>query len=101
MRIEGYLFVNYEGQSRFSVEIFAHNIGEILDSKRQYDYLWDATMRQRPTLQELNERVDAKAGYTPFIMAVLKKLKYILEANPKARLKEEFEKGYLELICVG
>jgi hypothetical protein len=57
-RIEGYLFVPYRGQHRFSFSV-SHGapetifISDIEKSDPQYDYYWDASMRTRPTLAEL------------------------------------------------
>ena len=59
MRIEGYLFVPYRGQYRFSFAVNKEQeelkISELRESSRDWDYLWDVAMRRAPTLRELVE----------------------------------------------
>jgi hypothetical protein len=59
MRIEGYLFLPYGGQYRFGFEVHQEDnhlrIGQLLESKRVYDYLWDVNLRSAPTLHELTD----------------------------------------------
>lgn len=62
MRIECYLFIQYQDQYRFGLDVFQEKnhfkISDSLESKRAYDHWWDVTMRSRPTLHELIEETD-------------------------------------------
>lgn len=65
MRIEGYLFIPYGGQFRFALTAHIEN-GHCTHkglelSAREHDYLWDKTMRGRPTLHELTDEGDRRS----------------------------------------
>ena len=103
MRIEGYLFVEWRGQQRFGIEMFAHDIGPALKSKQAYDRYWDITTRQRPTLHELTDdySVKIKAEFLPIIHEGLKEFRRIMTISPKGKFKKEFEGGYVEFVNIG
>lgn len=73
MRIEGYMILEWRGQHRFAIEAFERvkkdagyvekiiGFSGLLQSDRKFDYLWDASMRGRPTLHELSDREDDRA----------------------------------------
>jgi hypothetical protein len=75
MRVEGYLFVPHRGQYRFSFPVNEERgqikAGLIAESSRHWDYLWDATMRGRPTLHELTSE-DYSAMRSEFTVPILK-----------------------------
>ena len=57
IHIEGYLFLPFRGQYRFSFELRPQDEGyaftDMALSGQSYDYFFDSTMRARPTLYEL------------------------------------------------
>jgi hypothetical protein len=117
MRIEGYLFVEYGGQFRFAVDAFdaekkikketvkTINFSGLLESKPMHDYLWDITMRQRPTLHELTDVTCdrsrlVKAGFDHSIYERLNRdIQKVLNAPNKPH-RCKLGNGYVEFAYV-
>lgn len=100
MKIEGYLFVPYRGQYRFSFEAFQQGghvrIDEVKESNRAFDYFWDVGMRGRPTLYELVETPHMRKEFERAVINLFKdKLIAILE-NKSTYLKQAISEGYVE-----
>lgn len=117
MRIEGYLFVEYSGQFRFAVDAFETektvkkekvkviNFSGLLESKRMYDFLWDITMRERPTLHELTDKTCdrsrlVKAGFDCSIYERLNRDIQKVLNSPNKPIKCKFGNGYVEFAYV-
>lgn len=117
MRIEGYLHLDFGGQFRFAVDAFevermvkkekvkVLNYSGLLESKRMYDYLWDVSMRSRPTLHELMDRTDersrlVKAGFdTSVYEHLVRNIEKILAA-PNKTIKSKMGNAYVEFAYV-
>lgn len=117
MRIECYLFVEYGGQFRFAVDAFEAeklvkkekikviNFSGLIESKPMYDYLWDVSMRSRPTLHELTDQTChrsrlVKAGFDVSVYEHLNRnIQKILQA-PNKTMKCKLGNGYVEFAYV-
>ena len=104
MKIEGYLFVPYEGQYRFSFEltqIGGHvRYGEIQKSNPTFDHFWDVRLRARPTLYELVTDEPRKAhmlkAYQRPILNLFKDKQIVMLEQNQKYLKCVLGDGYVE-----
>lgn len=99
MRVEGYLVTRYSGQYRFSFAVNEERgqlkVGMIEESSHHWDYLWDITMRGRPTLHELKSesRPAIRSEFTAPIFKAFDQEKFRVQHIRHSPLRHALQNG--------
>lgn len=106
MRLEGYLFIPYRGQYRFSLLVHSdngvHKYGGIAESFKCHDLFWDVRLRTRPTVHELVEPKSSPIlnGWKDAIYTALNRVIDEVSISSNSRIKKAIADGYVEFVHV-